>query len=301
MTVFSVFDYFKEAFSLNRMNKVLYRPQLALIFVKVVAIAVTGTGFYNWLGTPQFQSWLQLEVSFDEVWPVLLNASGIIVGLAILFFILKSFLEAGLFNMYKSTVTTGKVQYGDFLEGAGKYFFKFLLGDILIGFALLLLLPLIIIAGLITLTIGFALIAILLGVFLMMWKISLVHNDFGIINAVKDSFLFAKKNFWGLTFLYLIHKAFVSTGSIHLNPPTSINYQVGPDPVYTPDINLIAPDPVKIAQILVAILVPVIAIITLTVSLIRMIFDVFFSLTMFVIYKSESDLHKRQVTSHVVS
>lgn len=301
MSFLPVFDFFKEAFNVNRANKSLYRPQLALIVIKLLTITVTGIGLYTWMGGPVFRGWVHFGVGREELLPALLSASGIILGLAVLFFLVAALFEAGLFNMYKSAVTLGGVRAGDFGQGVKKYFLRFLLGEILIGAVLLLLLPLRALIGIATLSVGFALVSLVVGVLLMMWKVSLVCNEIGVLAAIGDSFRFARDNFWMLLFFHLIHNAFVSSG--HGGPDFSYSFQLqggdlgGIADHFSFDTGL---ETIRLFQYALAVLVPLIVIMTAVILLVKMIFDVFFSLAMFVTYIRKSGIREGQVSPDVV-
>lgn len=287
-----IFDYFKEAFHLNKQNKALYKPQIALIAVKVLLVIFAGISVYNWIGTESIYSML-----YVDDWDILRFVLGI--GLKLLLILLayglfSVVLEAGLLNMYKKAVTQGYIEAGDFKEGLSKYFPRLLAGELLIGVCYLLSLPFYIIFGLVTLTVGLTLIPIIVGVFLTMWKISLVMNDSGIFTALKDSFRFAKNNFFPLTVLQIIHWAFVQGASggygrgSNLNFPNRRNVEEGVSEGLQaiPGIENALEALARIFRVIVTILIPVISIAVIAASIIAMIFEVFFSLALFVAYKN---------------
>ncbi len=284
--ILSLFDYFKEAYHLNRLNKKLYRPQIALILFKLIMVVIIGLRVYNWL------DYIGLYNYSPHALLKLAVADGLmLLCLLLTYAVIAVIIESGLYNMYKACITTGSTSASDFWAGIQKYFLRLLLGNLLVILGYIVLSPLYLIAGLITLTIGFGALSILAGVFLTMWKISIVMSDNGIVAAIRDSFRFASRNLIPLTLLQLVHWAFV-------NGPTSGNSNVinfsnnanelstifnggSYDPYYGAETAELA---AKVIRIVVMVLIPVITIATLAASLIRMVFEVFFSLVLFIVY-----------------
>jgi hypothetical protein len=191
-----IFDYFKEAFHLNKQNKALYKPQIALIVVKVLLFVLVGIGIYSWIGANNIYTMMRMQD-----WDILRFVLGLglkLIWILAIYSLLSVLLDAGLLNMYKKTVMQGHTEPGDFKEGVSKYFFRLLAGQVLICICYLLLLPFYVILGLVTLTVGLTLIPIVASIFLTMWKISMVVNNSDIFTAIKDSSRFTKNNFFPL-------------------------------------------------------------------------------------------------------
>lgn len=297
-----IFDYFKEAFHINKKNKSLYKPQLALIALKVFLFLFVGIGVYSWIGIENITS--MTEMRPDQLFGFAFSQGFKLIGILLIYAFVTVVVEAGLLNMYKKAVTQGYIEAGDFKEGLSKYFVKLLLGELLILLCYILSLPFYLILGIITLTVGLTVIPIVVSVFLTMWKISLVMNDVGIIAAIKDSFGFAKRNFFPLAVLQIIHAAFIQGasgggggGGGNINMPNTNNYNgnfgqgFGNEIMGMPGMEEI----IKVIKIVVAVLLPVISIAVIAGSIIAMIFEVFFSLTLFVAYKNGFKLEEQSV------
>jgi hypothetical protein len=291
--VYLIFDYFKEAFHINRNNKSIYRPQLAYIGIKLLTIIVMGLWIYSWVDKIDVHSFTENDALY-----FVLSYGLTLLLIALIYGIISVIVESGLYNMYKKALISEKVKKGDFSEGVRKYFFKFFLGKLLIFVAWIVILPVYLITGVITISLGFALVPLLIDIFLTMWKVSLVMNDSGIIEAIKDSFKFAKLNFLPLTVLQLIHWAFVKGaaargggGGFGGNVGNMTNYKTNSNsaPFDFPGLPHINTDDVinvvmKIVKIAIGVIIPVITIAALAASLVKMIFEVFFSLVLFVAY-----------------
>jgi hypothetical protein len=301
-----IFDYFKEAFRINKQNKALYKPQIALIAVDVLLILFVGIGVYNWIGIENISTLTEMESS--EIWGFALSQVFKIIAIILAYALISVIIESGLLNMYKKAVTQGYTEPGDFREGLSKYFVKLLLGKLLIFLCYIPALPFYLLIGIITLTVGLAVIPIVVGVFLTMWKVSLVMNDVGIIEALKDSFRFAKRNFMPLTVLQIIHWAFArgvsggggGSGSNFSLPDTSgLSQGTGQD-IGNEFFNIPGAEQgieffIRIVKIMIAVLIPIITIASIAASLIAMVFNVFFSLSLFVAYKNGFIVEEKQL------
>ncbi|MDP4144880.1 MAG: hypothetical protein Q8936_10445 [Bacillota bacterium] len=295
--IYLVFDYFKEAFHINKRNKRLYTPQLILIAIKLLMIIAVGLRIYTWIGN--------FDVSTFSDYRKLLHfflAYGIKIILALILYSLVSvFMDSGLYNMYKKCVLYDSVQEGDFSEGVKKYFLRFLLGSIVIGILYTVASVIIAIIGLITLGLGSSIILLLATIFLSMWKVSIVFDDTDVFTAISNSFKFAKDNFLAISFLQIVHLAFTnmrsggsgfnynSFNSLGNNSNNSLN-STNPFPYQSKgilDSTQVIDQGIKLAKTVVAILIPVITIAALSAYIIKMIFEVFFSLTLFVAYKNK--------------
>jgi len=299
-----IFNYFKEAFHINRQNKNLYKPQLLLIALRVVLILFVGIGVYNWIGASNINSITHMRP--DQILGFFFSQGFKLLAILVAYALISVVVEAGLLNMYKKAVLQGHTGTEDFKEGLSKYFIKLLLGDLLIILCYIISLPFYLILGIITLTAGLTLIPIVVGVFLTMWKISLVMNDTGIITAIKDSFGFAKRNFLPLAVLQIIHWAFTqgagggSGSGGNFNMPNSNSYNGNYSGEFDPGFGdgfMGVPgmeEVIRIIKIVIAVLLPVISIAVIAGSVIAMIFEVFFSLALFVAYKNDFKVEEKQ-------
>lgn len=292
--VYSIFDYFKEAFHINRSNKNIYRPQFMFIGIRLLMIIGMGIWVYSWIDEININTFTGKDALYFVI-PYIIT----LVLVLIAYGIISVIIEAGLYNMYKKAVLLGKCEKVDFSEGVRKYFFKFFLGKIIIFLAWVVISPIYLITGVITLSLGFTLIPLLVDIFLTMWKISLVMNDSKIFDAFKDSFKFAKLNLFPLSILQIIHWAFVkgissgSTGGNFGNIGNTFNYKNNasnfPIPFNDIDIDMeqVVNIVLKIIKIVIAVLIPVITIATLAAALVKMLFEVFFSLVLFIAYTNK--------------
>jgi len=284
-----LFDYFKEAYRVNRSNRELYGPQLALILVKMVLVTGFGIWVYAVTNGNEFRN---IVIYTGDPWAILrllLGTAGLGLLALIIWLVIVRLVEAGLYNMYKSAVQTGAVQPGAFWAGGAKFFLPFLLGDLVIGIILLVLAPVWLFLGIITLSIGFGVGTIAVGVLLMFWKVSLVWNSKGVIEAVRDSFRFAWSNLAPVTALYIIRRAFTSPfvgggggggGSSGIRNLSQGGNQ--PD-MNWPGANL--ENVLNFLRIGVAVVTAVAVIAVTVTALIQMLFSVFFGLASFVTYK----------------
>lgn len=295
-----IFDYFKEAFHINKKNKSLYMPQIALIVVNVFITLFVGIGVYNWVNVGEITSLTSMGP--DQIIRFMFNQGFKLVAIMLAYALISVVVESGLLNMYKKAVTQGYIEAGTFKEGLSKYFFKLLLGHILIILCYIPILPFYLILGIVTLTVGLTIIPMVIAVFLTMWKISLVMNDTGIFDAIKDSFRFAKRNFVPLAVLQVIHWAFAngasgggSGGGGNIsnisNFNNDLNQGLGNEAIPMPDMT----EAIRVIKIIIAIFIPIISIVIITVSIIAMIFEVFFSLTLFVAYKNGFKIEEKQI------
>ena len=136
----------------------------------------------------------------------------------------------------------------------------------------------------------------IIGIFLTMWKISLVMNDSGLFAALGDSLKFAKSNFIPLSLLQFVHWSFVGRFS-NIGGGSGRNlFQWRGDGNTTdmprfdgwmpPNQDEIFETVVKVIRLGIVILVPVITIATAVAALVEMVFEVFFSLALFVAYQN---------------
>lgn len=300
-----IFDYFKTAFHINKENKLLYRPQLILILLKLLVVIVVGTQVYsivNSIGS----SIVNNPFYTPNAWNILmmiLKGLGWVFFVALLSSIGSTVIEAGLYNMYKACVTSGTCSMKDFSEGIHTYTLKFILIDILTGVTFAVASPLLLLLGIIAFFIGGALLTFALNVFLIMWKISMVMDGTGVFASLNSSFSFASHNFVALVVLQIINHSFTKgAASAVSNPPfftTTFKDLVStpektPVPNYPPFGNLPVQPPYmppdlhqvfSVVNTIMLVLIPVISLSTIISSLIGMIFKVFFSLSLFIAYR----------------
>lgn len=269
---FLIFDYFKEAFHINRKNKALYYPQISLIFIKLLIFIFFGVNIYTSIGKINKSNLLDFIIQNGLIFLIVLVA----------YWILSVIIESGLYSMYKECIINDSLSKKDFFYGVNKYSFKFLIGKLIIFFAFIAFLPLYIILGLITMTIGFTAVILVFKIFFSMWKVSIVVDNAGILQSFKNSFQFARNNFIPLLTLQLIHFAFMNTTNRGTIPGNSFsnnsnNLKISNNKI---DIEQI----IRVVKISLGILIPVISFAIVITALIKMVFDIFFSLSLFVAY-----------------
>lgn len=286
--VYLIFDYFKEAFHINRNNKKIYLPQISFIIIKTLIVLTIGMYIFNWLKNTN------LYMLEDREIPRIFLANFAKFSLVFFIYFLGSLIvESGLYNMYKKCVFNQGLREGDFWQGVKKYFLKFLLINLMVIAGSIVILPFLFLFGVMTLFFGFFIIPIMImiaTIFITFWKISLVVNDSKTFPALKDSFSFSKSFFFPLVLLQIIHSAFSVIGtqsgfSFNANFNSFRNMTTN-TPVPYFNYNWIE----NLMGIVLTILIPVITISTLISSLIKMVFDVFFSLSLFVAYKNKFDI-----------
>jgi hypothetical protein len=307
-SVYSIFDSFKTAFHINKENKELYRPQVILIVIKSIMMVGVGVGLYWWIGKEGLLELLSGEVTFLRFALKVLSVGIGLLTMITAYVLLSRMVEAGLYNLYKKSVAGIVLERKDFWEGIRKYFLNFLFGDLLILAAWVVISPIYFIAGAVTLTIGFAVIPMAINIFLTMWKVSLVMNDSTLFASIGDSFKFAKRNFFPLAVLQLIHWSFMKLGggsgntlswtrnvdkvsNIDKLPPTvhsdmfsGHQNMLGNGEPFTLDT---LKNVIGIVRMIIAVLIPVVTIAVAVSSLVKMIFEVFFTLAIFVVYRDD--------------
>lgn len=303
--VYLVFDYFKEAFHINRNNKSIYLPQISFIIIKALIILTIGMYIRNMMLNANFYM-----LNNEDVFKFMLSSFVKMSVIFLTYSLASIIVESGLFNMYKSCVLGNGLEEGDFWNGVKKYFFKFLLINLLMIVGSIIILPIMIIFGIVTLFFGFILIPVIIiivMIFITFWKISLVVNDSSIFSALKDSINLGKNFFFPLAFLQLIHWSFLGTVNTQSGASFSVNFSNVRNTPNTFDYNpasyLNIDFITKVIKVASAILIPVITIATLISSLIKMVFEVFFSLSLFVAYKHKfntGDAQNKEVPHDVV-
>lgn len=299
-----VFDYFKEAFHLNRNNKILYKPQILLIMLKSLIILGSGYLLYNWILSENVLD--ALRYSNFDIENLSFNLFTIVSSALltlVLFIIASRVVEAGLYNMYKKSIIENTTDLNDFWDGVQRYFFKFIIGDILISLFWIFAFVPFIFMGIISLTIGFTIIPIFVSIVLTMWKVSVVMNDCSVMRGFDDSINFARKNFFPLLVLQIIHWSFlgVTGGS---------NYgRIGDlfDTDKNPSMNNLYQNKqefidnvIKFIKIGIVVIIPVVTVAYAFSALIGMIIEVFFSLALFVAYKNKFETSTEVLNGEVL-
>jgi len=249
------------------------------------------------------------QLNEDMIMNAVFSGLGWWIGIAIVSIFAGIIVEAGLFNMYKSCILNGDIESGTFKEGVKKYFLKFILADILMILAWVLLFIPYVIVGVVTLMAGFVMIPIVIAIFTTMWKVSMVMEDAKIFEGLKKSFRFAKLNFMPLGALVIFQNAFSKLSS---GGSGSFNSNIGnwnstksPSTTSTPDLSGVGDikysfyegysQALPYIKTAIFIMIPVISIAVVVSSLIKMVFRVFFSLSIFVMY-SENKTEKEPET-----
>lgn len=294
-----IFDYFKEAFRLNKVNKDLYKPQLVFIAIKTAMFVLLFMSIYGLIEKISYVD------SIDEVigWSIL-GLAGKMFALLLFMFIVAVIFEAGIFNMYKEVVINRTLKDGAFKEGVSKYLIKVFLVDMLtIIFWLVISVPYALI-GALTLSAGFVIIPIIIGIFTTMWKVSIIMDEIGVFDGLKASISFAKVNFWPLTAMVVIQNAFIniSSGGSYgkSSSSNSLNWKMNENennPIvkklesldnYGFDFQAALSQALPTIKSVFLIAVPVVSIAFIVFSIIRMIFTVFFSLSLFIMYDDKT-------------
>ena len=295
--ILKLFDYFKVAFQLNLNNKQLYKPQIVFLVVRGLLIISSAFALLSigdkmiHLTSMDFNRFASLFWSEFQGVPLLLT----LITLLVMVFG-STYVESGLYHMYYKAYK-GELAVGDFSAGAGAYFLKFFGGNLLvILFWILALIPYLI-TGILTLTVGFTLIPILVSTFLLVWKASLVSDQTTLGGAFKKSYRFAKTHFIPTMTFVIIQNAMTSIasgggggggGSSNISQTTNTSNTFFQDiPSGFPSQDLPFPnrffnyETLKLVVIGITTLITVGTIIT---GMIQMLFNIFFGLTTIVIY-----------------
>lgn len=314
-----LFEYFKLALAINKENKGLYKPQIILILLKTCLVIVTGVVVYNYVTLLSVVDTITEEMIFAKIF----STAGLYLVIFIASIFVKIAFEAGLYNMYKDCIKDGSLRSDSFSSGVKAYFGKFLLADILMLLAWILMLIPYVIIGFVTMFAGFILIPIIISIFTAMWKVSIVMDESGVVEAFKKGFIFAKVNFWPLSFLIIIRNSFAniangggSSGGSNISNFNSNSSQMngngfnGGDfantdfvdkiPFIGNNFNPTMEAVIGYIRLGFFILIPVISIAVVISSLIKMVFDVFFSLSIFVMYTENADSDKIDLVKEVL-
>lgn len=297
----TIFDYMKISFKLNKNNRALYKPQIVLILLKGLFYVVIGVMLYDFIfSIDDFQS------PIDIIFKFLFQIGGLSIASLFFYYIGVIIVESGLYNMYKSCIMKEKVYEGIFTDGVRKYFMKFLIIDILTMIAWIILFIPFIIISMITLLAGFVLIPLLASIFTSMWKVSIVMDECKIYQGLKNSFNFAKTYFVQVSCIVILSQAFsglTSGGGLgNFNFPTgNSSSDLKPS---TDDFNLPLSqwytEAIEYLKIGFYILIPVVSIAVIISSFVKMVFKIFFELTLFVIYNANNNKQSPELTKEVL-
>lgn len=314
-----LFEYFKLAFAINKENKGLYKPQIILIMLKTCLVVVTGVVVYDYVMLVEVADMITEEMIFAKVF----STAGLFLVIFIASILVKIAFEAGLYNMYKDCIKDGSIAVDSFANGVKRYFAKFLIADILMFIAWIIMLIPYVIVGFVTMFAGFIIIPILISIFTAMWKVSIVMDEASVIESLKKGFSFAKLNFWPLSFLIIIKNSFANiasgggsgSASNNMSNFNSNSSNMNSNSFNSGDFNAEFVDKIpdvsssfdpsldvflSYIKLGFFILIPVISIAVVISSLVKMIFDVFFSLSIFVMYAENADSDKIDLVKEVL-
>jgi len=309
--ILKIFDYFKVAFKLNTENKQLYKPQIFYLILRGVLLLLTGLSLleisqslFPFIGSVSATKFLSLFWNAFKGTPLLL----VITSLLVLIFG-STYVEAGLYAMYDQ-INRGDTEDMVFASGANRYFFSFLLGNILIALIWIFLLVPYVIVGALTLTLGFVWVPIIINALLMVWKASIVTDKVGTIEAMSRSLSFGKRHFIPANVFIILQtaltKASGSGGSGSSNTSNLQNsFNTGNNsmesmPFQAPDLDPLTSFNQLFNQGFISTAITVgavlISLISVIVGMIQMIFEIFFGLTTLIIYQDDWTVELTQET-----
>jgi hypothetical protein len=206
LEILKVFDFFKEAFRINKNNKKIYKPKLMMIAINGITGAIIAGVILNFINKVLIGYFNNNgEPAFGQIVLIVF----LIGGLALLLGIFGLVVDAGLSYMYVKATYEGETNISDFWYGVKRYFWPFFLGKFLICIVMMILaIPIAfvqIFAG--------AAITIVVSVFTMMWKISIIVNNKGTIEGIKDGLIFAKNHILPLSLIVMVESAVLYGGS----------------------------------------------------------------------------------------
>lgn len=303
--ILKLFDYFKLAFALNSQHKGLYKPQIIFLILRGTLIFLAGSSLIEitsmlmpFIGNVTVTKFLALTWGEFRGTPLLLFVTTFLVaGFG------STYVEAGLYAFY-AKINRDDLDDLQFAHEANKYFFTFLVGNIVIAlFWLVAAIPYIII-GLVTLTLGLIWLPILVSAFLMVWKAAVVSDQVGVFEAIGKSMAFCRRNFWP-TIVFIIIKGAVSNMTTGGSSGNTGSYQnsfnsfnefdggsidnmpfTGPDTL--PFFN--GANTYDILSRVMVIIVALIAIISVLVGMVHMLFEIFFGISAVIIYQDDWSL-----------
>ena len=301
--ILKLFDYFKIAFETNIHHKELYKPQIIYLLLRGLLIFLSGltlvdlsTKMAPFVGTVSFSRF------FSLMWGEFLGTPLLLVAVTMIVMLFGStYVEAGLYYMYDKLLEDGRSE-PVFATGANRYFLSFLAGNILIGlFWLVAALPYILL-GLITLTLGFIWIPIIISALLMVWKASVVCDQAGVFTAIGSSLSFGKRHFVPANVFIIIRTALTNMGGGGSGNGGSSNYSssfndfkgnFNAGPFNGPSGRMPGADWFRFGEgfnIFKAIftgIIGLISIVTVVAGMIHMLFEIFFGLTTVIIYRDD--------------
>lgn len=279
-------DYAKKSVGVISENKVIFIPYGVLLLLKILLL-LGGVSLGLSIAGDLSNGTLVKEdfLAYTHFLPQIILGG---ITIAFLLIVVLSFFQAGISSMFMLAVRGEKVNLSDFWAG-GRYFFSRILGGyLLLGLASIILSPFIltafIIIGVFTLGLGFFFLPLLAGVFLGMWKVSLVLNDSDILSAFKNSFRFGRDYFWPflvVNFIVAIINGSTSLGGGHNN--TSKNLNLNTDNLQ----GLPSYFAISGVKWLIGFGGMIFGAFFLVVSVIKAIFDVFFGCYYFVFYMAK--------------
>jgi len=306
--ILKLFDYFKIAYHLNTHNKSLYRPQIILIFSQAFLIVLTALSFLSSINqlmalAPSIES----SKLFGVILHQLIGLPFIMVLLSTLIVLLGStYVEAGLYKRY-SQIVQEDTEAKDFISGANQYFGGFLLGNILIIlFWIMAFIPYVI-ASLMTLTLGFTLIPLIVSTFLMVWKVILVSENVSVIQALLKSFHFGKEHFIpGFIYILIQHLPRINSGgSSNISSQIGNFTRVGDSTSTILDTTDAQPflfdyaDSYPFIKVFFLVLLSLFTITTIVLALIQMLFQIFFGLVTTVLYLNHWQVEEESTKEEV--
>lgn len=315
--ILKLFDYFKMAFTLNMNHKELYKPQVFFLVLRGILIFLAGISLveitslmFPFIGNVTVTKFMALTWSEFKGTPLLLFFTTLLVSA-----FGSTYVEAGLYTMYARINSQDE---GDlhFSVGANKYFFTFLIGNmVIVLFWIIASLPYILV-GFLTMTLGLVWMPIVISALLMVWKAAVVSDEVGVFDAFGKSISFCRRNFWPTT-VFIIIKGAVSemssgsggsgnTGSFQNSFNGFENFNNGAiepmpfsGPNFMPSFN--NNSLVDLISTIITAIVALVSIISVLVGLVHMIFDIFFGITTVIIYQDDWSLPHIEPTSDPIN
>lgn len=299
--ILSLFDYFKKAYRINTVHHELYRPQIFLIIFRALLFLITAMAFIRIFDRMALLPALSEGKWFDIFWnefmglPMMSLIATLLIGL-----LGSTYVEGGLYHMYFKRINAD-TDNDHFNYGASRYFLRILLGNLLIIlFWIIALIPYLLV-GALTLFAGFTLIPVLVSVFMMTWKAAMVSEDLPLFDAIGRSFSFGKRHFLPASFLVILRGCLTtlagssSSGSgsgwnmSNQNTSSGLNNGTldmpGDIPRFSGPVDSIDNvDWVSLVRIILMVAASVVTVIFIVAGLIQMVFDIFFGLTITIIY-----------------
>lgn len=294
-----LFDYAKIAFGLNKSHRSLYKPQIVFLILRGILLLLTFLTLTN-LVVQVIEVQASFYQSLHFFWELMKGLPLLIlVATLLVTWFGSAYVEAGLIALYIGAYE-GTFDQVDFWDNANRHFLWFILGDFLVLLVWIIGLIPFFLVGLLTLTLGFIWVPIIVSTFLMTWKVALISDQAGIMNAFKSSFSLAKNHFFPMIGYTVLKNAIMNLGAgsgggggsanSNINLPSNLNNN---DTVFngfnTPS-EFGTPDMMNSLHVIEYVLYAVIGLITvisIIAGLIKMIFHIFFGLMTVVIYRDK--------------